>query len=291
MRRLGFACLLALALAPPLVASDWQLVTVTQNQAASAQCASLGMIHVAVNGFSSLKGLSTDVVYDRLKKEAAKKGGNLVVMMGGITKVEHGVGDADLQADGEAFQCKVAEADKTPSAEGTECAKAFVVSGSMLRGKTYKTNVVVPHVDRPTAMQRILEAAQNKGMPVTASDQARGTISAQAKDGSGDVSSVEFQIDEVPAGTNVVVSIKLGMGEKFNDESVVRDLLCALAQSAAVSQAKPKMAPAMGGQVQPPAGEKPSVEERLKKLDDLHKKGILTDKEYEKKRADILKDL
>jgi hypothetical protein len=37
--------------------------------------------------------------------------------------------------------------------------------------------------------------------------------------------------------------------------------------------------------------EKPSVEERLRKLDDLLKKGLITKEEYNKKRAEILKDV
>lgn len=36
---------------------------------------------------------------------------------------------------------------------------------------------------------------------------------------------------------------------------------------------------------------KPSVEERLKRLQELHRKGLLSDKEYEAKKAEILKEL
>ncbi len=60
-------------------------------------------------------------------------------------------------------------------------------------------------------------------------------------------------------------------------------------------------APAMGvaplppapGQAAPPAAAsaKPSLEERLKRLDDLKSKGLLTDQEYKQKRQEILKDL
>jgi hypothetical protein len=39
------------------------------------------------------------------------------------------------------------------------------------------------------------------------------------------------------------------------------------------------------------AEEKPSVEERLRKLDDLLKKGLITKEEYNTKRAEILKDV
>jgi Short C-terminal domain len=42
-------------------------------------------------------------------------------------------------------------------------------------------------------------------------------------------------------------------------------------------------------EVQPIAAS--SIEERLKKLDDLYKKGLLTDAEYDKKRAAILSEI
>lgn len=39
------------------------------------------------------------------------------------------------------------------------------------------------------------------------------------------------------------------------------------------------------------AGKGPSVEDRLRQLDDLLKKGLITKDEYDKKRADVLKDM
>jgi hypothetical protein len=48
-------------------------------------------------------------------------------------------------------------------------------------------------------------------------------------------------------------------------------------------------AAAGGGAV--PSGEKGSVEERLRKLDDLYKKGLITKDDYEKRKAEILKDV
>jgi uncharacterized lipoprotein YajG len=39
------------------------------------------------------------------------------------------------------------------------------------------------------------------------------------------------------------------------------------------------------------SGEKGSVEERLRKLDDLYKKGLITKEDYEKRKAEILKDV
>jgi putative oligomerization/nucleic acid binding protein len=46
-------------------------------------------------------------------------------------------------------------------------------------------------------------------------------------------------------------------------------------------------------QASPPAAtsSKPSAEERLRRLDDLKSKGILSEQEYKQKREEILKDL
>ena len=48
---------------------------------------------------------------------------------------------------------------------------------------------------------------------------------------------------------------------------------------------------ASGGQVQPVLSAEKSVEERLKVLNDLKTKNLISEEEYQKKRADILKDL
>lgn len=48
---------------------------------------------------------------------------------------------------------------------------------------------------------------------------------------------------------------------------------------------------AAGGGAAASSGDKGSVEERLRKLDDLYKKGLITKEDYEKRKAEILKDV
>jgi hypothetical protein len=50
-------------------------------------------------------------------------------------------------------------------------------------------------------------------------------------------------------------------------------------------------AAAGGGAAASSSGEKSSVEERLRKLDDLYKKDLITKEDYEKRKAEILKDV
>lgn len=50
-------------------------------------------------------------------------------------------------------------------------------------------------------------------------------------------------------------------------------------------------ASAGGGAAAASSQEKSSVEERLRKLDDLYKKGLITKEDYEKRKAEILKDV
>ena len=57
-----------------------------------------------------------------------------------------------------------------------------------------------------------------------------------------------------------------------------------------IANANPPSSPIAGGD--PPSGAGPlSVEDRLKKLDELLKKGLITRKDYDAKKAEILKDL
>lgn len=62
------------------------------------------------------------------------------------------------------------------------------------------------------------------------------------------------------------------------------------AMGAPAAAAQPGAAQAKGAAAAT-AGAEPSAEERLKKLNDLYKKGLLTKQEYEAKKAEILKEL
>jgi hypothetical protein len=291
-RMMGWSLVVFWFAAP--LAADWKSVVVTQNASASSGCTSVGMLHVAVGGFDSLRGLSTEVVYERLKKQAADKGADLVVMIGGVTKVEHNVGDVDLQADGEAFRCKTSApskavvVEKPVNAAGTDCAKAFTVAGSMIRGTTYKTSIDVPQIDRAAALDRLASGLQKDGVEIVSTDAAAGTITAQASNEGGHYYAVDLTVAETPGGVNVGVSIKLPAGTRSPDDAM-RDWLCSVVHRAAVPQtaspasAKPRDAAATPS----PSG----VEERLRKLDDLLKKGLITPEDFQKKKAEILKDL
>jgi hypothetical protein len=55
--------------------------------------------------------------------------------------------------------------------------------------------------------------------------------------------------------------------------------------------APPSQAASNSGTAPPPPNSAPSVEDRLKKLDSLYKRGLITKPDYDKKKAEILKDL
>lgn len=63
------------------------------------------------------------------------------------------------------------------------------------------------------------------------------------------------------------------------------------AGTADVSQPTPTDNQAIGAPTTPDPPSKPSVEERLKKLNALLKKGLITQKDYDKKKAEILNDI
>jgi hypothetical protein len=58
-----------------------------------------------------------------------------------------------------------------------------------------------------------------------------------------------------------------------------------------VQVAGPGSQAALGAQPAQPAAGGTSIEERLRKLDELHKKGLVSDAEYQEKRAELLSQL
>jgi hypothetical protein len=86
----------------------------------------------------------------------------------------------------------------------------------------------------------------------------------------------------------------IGMGA---DDDVIRDELCKillglqLPAPVAVQVAGSRPQPAAGEQPAQPAAGATSIQERLRKLDDLHRKGLVSDAEYQKKRAELLSQL
>lgn len=79
--------------------------------------------------------------------------------------------------------------------------------------------------------------------------------------------------------------ITFGMAECRRAQALAKEAAATSTPAAGVSAPTPKVTAAA-------VSSKPSsTEERLKKLTDLHKKGIITDDEYKNKRAEILKDM
>jgi hypothetical protein len=76
------------------------------------------------------------------------------------------------------------------------------------------------------------------------------------------------------------------------NEEPVRDQLCKIISGIALAMPRPSPKPVNAAS--PPTAapaDNTSIENRLRKLDELYKKGLITEDEYKKKRAELLSRL
>jgi hypothetical protein len=304
-----------LTLPLPAIGQPAESVRVSSSQADAAGCTSVGMIHGVVNTFF---GQNTASLYGQLRKKAAQSGANLVVLLGGVTTVK-GSNGSDLEADGEAFACK----DRPPSPGGTApaqgdspksaappptpsnapCESNFTTEGSKLRGTnftSFKTFADFADIDREAAIAKLLARLPQAQLALVRVDKEKGVILTNSIAPNGTTFPVAFAVALASQGVRVSGAVTLVRGTAFNDVSV-RDSLCRIImavapattagteRTAASVTSKPADDEALGkAPVTSPT--KGSVEERLQKLEQLFKKGLITADEYKKKKDEILKD-
>jgi hypothetical protein len=100
----SMVCAIRASAADPPVSPE--RVRITNNPQAVTTCASLGPIHSWVDSFFT-GASSTRFLMNRLRAQAAEKGGNVVVLIGSITTVTQRNG-SKLMADGEVYRCAAA---------------------------------------------------------------------------------------------------------------------------------------------------------------------------------------
>jgi hypothetical protein len=171
-----------------------------------------------------------------------------------------------------------------PTAAGTSCGSSFTSAGSMLRGATFRASLDVGGVTRESAVKQILKALPEESLAVVAQDQGTGLIQTIGRTPNGKPYSVDFTITETGNGVTAAVVMKTGIGMATRDDAV-RDQLCKILDSISDSAESATGAAAA-------ARAKPApVEDRLRRLEELRKKGLITEEEYKKKRAELLREL
>jgi len=168
-----------------------------------------------------------------------------------------------------------------PSAKGTACGKNFSAHGSMIRGSKFTTFLDLPDLERGAVIQRLVDQLPANDLTLVSADKDTGVVSTSARASSGKQYSVDFAVTPQTTGVRAAVTMKLGLGTGADDD-MVRDELCKILLGL---QSPAPMA------VQAAVAGATSIEERLRKLDELHKKGLITEAEYKTKRAELLSQL
>jgi hypothetical protein len=183
-----------------------------------------------------------------------------------------------------------------PSAKDTACGKNFSAHGSMIRGSRFTTFLDLPGVEQGAVVQRLLDQLPANELSLVNANKETGAVSTLATASNGKQYSVDFAVTGQASGARAQVTMKLGIGSGADDD-MVRDELCKIlvglqAPAPAAAQATgPAAQPAPAPQPLQPAAATTSIEERLRRLDQLHQKGLITDAEYKKKRAELLSQL
>jgi hypothetical protein len=167
----------------------------------------------------------------------------------------------------------------------SNCRANFSIRGSVVRGTTYETFDEFQGLAQAAALDALLSAIPQQSLTLVTADKNTGVVSATGQSPRGKSYTLDFTVTSISGGARVSVVQKLHAGDRGHDDAV-RDQLCKIVSAVSVAMPKPMTVSAGAGAS--PAG---STEERLRKLDDLLKKGLITKAEYDKKRTDILKDM
>jgi len=270
--------------APP--STQWKQVRVTSDTKASDGCKSVGTVYGKLYRLQH-REVTSEMVYDELKRNAAEKKANLVVLIGPATQVGVNASDTGMEASGEAYVC--ASNDPIRQAIGDACNENFALGVSLRKGSTYKSNIPYPTLSKTALLTRLADVAPQHEVTVLNTDAAAGVVTAEATSPRKNVKVLySFAISDETSGARIEVLGKLPgiLNNAQNDE--VRTKLCAL-----MSAVAPGTATSASGsrELKKTGASETSVEDRLKKLDNLLKKKLITKEEYDKKRAALLNEL
>lgn len=180
----------------------------------------------------------------------------------------------------------LASADKLSA---SSCGNNFEVKGSIVRGTTYSAFEEFAATDQAAAVEALTTAISRQSLTLGSVDKSSGTISATGQADGGKPFELDFAVVPILGGVRLSVSRKLHPGVHGSDDAV-RDQLCKVISEARKLTPKPAMVIATPRPIAAPT-DSTSIEDRLRKLDELYKKGLITEDEYKKKRAELLSRL
>lgn len=165
------------------------------------------------------------------------------------------------------------------------CRSNLVIGGSMVRGSTYTTFVDFPGVSQTAAIDALTAAITGESLVVGSVDKSAGEVTSVDETVSGKSRSIDFAVQPAAQGVRVQAMQKFGIGERGQASDVVARFCRLIGGVAAVMPNRDNPAPDNSA----PSGG--TIEERLRTLEELFKKGLITEDEYKKKRADLLSKL
>jgi Short C-terminal domain len=185
------------------------------------------------------------------------------------------------------------------------CRSNFTVSGSMVRGTSYETYDEYPASEYTAGLSTVEAAIARAGLVIESAEKTAGTLNAVGKNDKGKDIRYGFTVIPTSGGVRVTVVRDLRLGTHGSD-GTMRDEMCKVLSTIAET-----MAAAVPAKPIPPPAAKPpqpvpvakvapepqkaapatDVEERLRQLEALFKKGLITEEEYKKKRAQILSSI
>ena len=170
------------------------------------------------------------------------------------------------------------------------CRSNLAVGGSMVRGSTYSTFVDFPGLAQTVAIDALMIAIARESLVVGSADKSTGVITAVDEAVNGKSRTIDFAITTGTQGVRVKATQRYGIGERGNASDVgarfcriMGDVTATMPDRVGLDVSAPS--PSTSG---PSAT---TIEERLRTLDELFKKGLITEDEYKKKRADLLSKL
>lgn len=173
-----------------------------------------------------------------------------------------------------------------PSVPSPDCLSNFRTGGSIARGTSYSSFEEFSGLT-PEAASRVLAASiSRESLTTLGGESTTDTYIAAGNIGGRDGAQAEFAITPIGGGVRVSAKHKLPIGRKGRD-TLVRDQMCGVLGGIGRMTRTPTAAAPSS---QAPE-ESTSIESRLRRLDELHKKGLITDEEYKKKRAELLSKL
>lgn len=184
------------------------------------------------------------------------------------------------------------------------CRANFSVGGSMVRGTSYETYDEFVGLTYTSAMDAVKSSIAGASLAVESSEPTAGTLRATGQTAKGKDVTFDFTVVPTSGGVRVSIAQKLRVGKHGADDAV-KDSMCRILSAIAESTAKaePPKEPVSKASKSSEAKSPPTVpnatkpaapvtvEERLRQLDDIFKKGLITEDEYKKKRALILSSL